>query len=263
MDKVIKENYVSNLKSLEYCRKLNKMMKDDPTNFHFYLTFLHEVFSSGLCKGRKLFEIGSGPTIYNVTLASAYFSNIVLSDLVPDNCEEIRRWLNEQSSLDWSQFFDFISQLEGHTGDKLTSRQELESRTRKAVKCVLEFDLLCDFETQLSVLDSEEVKPPYDTVSAICCLEGICPDFEAFVDSLRKINEILRPGGTLVVCSYTNRSVWCLDDKSFNYLHLTLEEVLDAMNRANFRLKYLTVRSVSQQIASENILAYCSVFEKI
>ncbi|KFM70851.1 Nicotinamide N-methyltransferase, partial [Stegodyphus mimosarum] len=177
-------------------------------------------------------------------LASAYFSNIVLTDLVSDNCEEIRRWLSEQSSLDWSQFFDFISQLEGHTGDKLNTRQELESRTRKAVKCVLECDLLSNLETQLNILDSEEIKPPYDTVLAICCLEEICPNFEAFVDCLRKVNGILRPGGTLVVCSYTNRNVWCVGDKSFHYLYLTLEDILDAMKKANFRLKYLTARSV-------------------
>ncbi|KFM70850.1 Nicotinamide N-methyltransferase, partial [Stegodyphus mimosarum] len=231
----------------------------------FCKTSVYHIIRSlqSLCKGEKLFEIGSGPAMYNVTLASAYFSNIVLSDLVPDVCEEIRSWLNEKSSLDWSQFFDFISQLEGHTGDKLHTPQELESRTRKAVKCVLECDLLSDLETQLKVLDSEEIKPPYDTVLAICCLEGICPDFEAFVDSMRKINGILRPGGTLVVCSYTNRNAWCLGDKSFHYLHFTLEEFLDAMKRGNFRLKYLTARSVSQQIDSENILAYCSVFERI
>lgn len=70
----------------------------------------------GKFAGTKVLDIGSGATVHNIASASAHYSNIVQCDYVMDNVEELRRWHQGQSTLDWSQFLGLVADIERKNG---------------------------------------------------------------------------------------------------------------------------------------------------
>ena len=69
---------------------------------------------SGNLKGKKLIEIGSGPTIYGLISASKYFEEMVVSDFTDSNRREIEMWLrNEEGCFDWRPVIQLVCELEG------------------------------------------------------------------------------------------------------------------------------------------------------
>lgn len=79
---------------------------------NIYKYFASYIFSTGKLQGSKLLEIGSAASVHSVASASKYFPNIVLSDYVEDNLEELRKWLKGQSSF--KQMLDVHAELEGY-----------------------------------------------------------------------------------------------------------------------------------------------------
>ncbi|GFR30211.1 hypothetical protein TNCT_670681 [Trichonephila clavata] len=184
-------------------------------------------------KGKKLLEIGSGATVHNIACASAYFPIIVQSDFVKDNRETLKRWLKEDSPLDWSEFLNIPAQMEDFQSDVNEVRAKLESRIRSSVKAVVHSDILID-----GVLSFEEIPagatPPYDLIISILCLEVPCVNFESFVNALKRLNKLLRKGGGIIMCSVYENSWWNVGKNIFPNLNVTLKEILLAMDLAGF-----------------------------
>ncbi|GFR00492.1 uncharacterized protein TNCT_365381 [Trichonephila clavata] len=227
----MKEHYNANLKAKTYNAKFNRLFNMINENFEFILRFLHNVVQSDRFKGSKVLEIGSGATVHNIASASAKYSVIVQSDYVMDNCEELKKWHSGESVLDWSQFLNMVLEIEG---SKMTL-QDLETRIRKSVKCVVRGDLLSD-----GVLDEQELTPetssPYDLVISVLCIETAASNFEDYVAILKRINNLLRLGGGLVVCGYENGSPWKIGSNYFPHVKLPIEQISKALEQAGFKI---------------------------
>lgn len=89
-------------------------------NIFLHINIINELiyffFITGRFSGSKVLDIGSGATVHNIASASARFSNIVQSDYVLDNVEELRRWHKGNSLLDWSQFLGLVTNIEKNYG---------------------------------------------------------------------------------------------------------------------------------------------------
>ena len=69
---------------------------------------------SGKFRGQRLIEVGTGPTIHTLISACEYFEEIVVSDYVDSNREEIERWLTAKDGcFDWNAHIQFVCDLEG------------------------------------------------------------------------------------------------------------------------------------------------------
>ncbi|KAF5905462.1 nicotinamide N-methyltransferase-like, partial [Clarias magur] len=65
-------------------------------------------------KGRRLIDVGSGPTIHAVISACEHFDELVLSDFADRNREEIEKWLkNEEGCFDWKPIIEYVCKLDG------------------------------------------------------------------------------------------------------------------------------------------------------
>jgi hypothetical protein len=72
-------------------------------------------FHLGTVKGKRLLDMGCGPTIHNVMPAAKWFDEIILSDYTPANLEALKKWLNkDKNAADWTQFFKYFSKLDGN-----------------------------------------------------------------------------------------------------------------------------------------------------
>ncbi|XP_035210509.1 nicotinamide N-methyltransferase-like [Stegodyphus dumicola] len=99
------------------------------------------------------------------------------------------------------------------SGDLEKGRKILESRIRKAVKCVVSCDLLSNEILKTEELISPEVQPPYDLIIAMLTLEPACPDSDHFLAALKGISKLLRKGGGLIAAGFENGGRWKIGDK--------------------------------------------------
>ncbi len=69
-------------------------------------------------KGKRLLDLGCGPTIQSVISASKWYDEIVLSEYVEDIREEhvgtVQKWINGEPGLsNWNEYFQRFAQFEG------------------------------------------------------------------------------------------------------------------------------------------------------
>lgn len=70
--------------------------------------------SPGEIHGRTLIDVGSGPTIYQLLSACDHFEEIVATDYLAVNREELGRWVRgEPGTFDWSPFIQHVCKIEG------------------------------------------------------------------------------------------------------------------------------------------------------
>ncbi|GFR30213.1 nicotinamide N-methyltransferase [Trichonephila clavata] len=225
---------MDDLKAEEYHKQHHIWLQEVKIYFEITLTFIYDVVKSQRFKGKKLLEIGSGATVHNIVSASAYFPIIVQSDFARDNRETLKRWLKEDSPLDWSEFLNIPARLEDFRSiDVRQITSNLESRVRRSVKAVVHCDILTDGVLNLEEIPAEAA-PPYDLIISILCIEVPCIDFECFVSALKRINKLLRKGGGIIMSSVYNCDKWTVGDKEFPNLKISLKNILTAMDMAGF-----------------------------
>lgn len=77
-------------------------------------TLLPPLPSPGEICGRTLIDVGSGPTIYQLLSACDHFEEIVATDYLAVNREELGRWARgEPGTFDWSPFIRHVCKIEG------------------------------------------------------------------------------------------------------------------------------------------------------
>uniref|UniRef100_A0A8C5Q2D3 Uncharacterized protein n=1 Tax=Leptobrachium leishanense TaxID=445787 RepID=A0A8C5Q2D3_9ANUR len=156
----------------------------------FALKNLHALFSSGKIKGDTIIDIGTGPTIYQLLSACEVFKNIIASDLLEQNREQLKKWLRKDPDmLDWSVIVKMVCDLEGNS----EKPAEKEEKLRKAIKKVLMCDVLKKNPFEPLVL------PPADCLLSCLCLEAPCKDVEAYCEVVKNFNHLLKPGGDIVI----------------------------------------------------------------
>jgi len=248
----VKEQYRKHLDPKEFQEfKLNGLNDRRPNNnYDFWFKCLYEYFSTaGFTSDARLLELGSGPTVHNVASASAFISNIVLSEFVEANCVEIRRWLKkEPDHIDWTPFMRKVAEIEGKS-DIDAACQEIRARIRSSVKTVVHCDVLDD-----QVVPPEISKEPYDVVLSCLTLETAATTKESYSAILGRIRKLLKPKGKLVLIGPIDCTYWKVGNNRFHCLQLQPEDIQRALEENNygdidFRIK---TRSVDENLFDGN-----------
>ena len=75
---------------------------------------LGHVYSTGQVKGKRIIDIGCGPTIHSVIPATKWFDEIYLADFAQSNIDAIQKWLRKDSgAFNWNTFFKFFAEKDG------------------------------------------------------------------------------------------------------------------------------------------------------
>ncbi|NXG54482.1 PNMT methyltransferase, partial [Hemiprocne comata] len=139
------------------------------------LRCLAETFATGEIHGHTLIDVGSGPTIYQLLSACDHFEEIVATDYLAVNREELGRWARgEPGTFDWSPFIQHVCKIEGR-GEPW---QEKERRLRSRLRRILPIDV-----HRPDPLGSP-LRPPADALLSAFCLEAVSPDRAAFTRAL-------------------------------------------------------------------------------
>ena len=183
----------------------------DYYRFSFPLQEYHSFFTktfSGNGKTLKVLDYGCGPVLMCVISAVPFASEIVMADIVPECLVELRKWIQDDpSAFNWGSHFEHVVQkLEGKGKD---ATEEREAEMRKAIKAVVHCDIFQENPIE------KGYEGPYDVVMSNLAIDGACKTIEEFKTALRKLADLLKPGGRLTM--YTSSTSDANVGKKYSY----------------------------------------------
>jgi hypothetical protein len=143
--------------------------------------------------GASVLVFGAGPTLHHAfPFASARV--IDLSDVLPGNLAEIRRWIDAESGAhNWRPFVRHTLGCEGRAADPAAvARRETQTRDRIGRL------LLCDLRDAVPLGASHCA---YDVVVTAYCPDSATGDAATWALYMQRIASLVRPGGLLVVAA--------------------------------------------------------------
>ncbi|KAI6213307.1 hypothetical protein M3Y94_00135200 [Aphelenchoides besseyi] len=102
---------------------------DDPA-MQMVLTFLPGI-AARLPDCESMLDFGAGPTIHASTCFRNRAKNIYLADYLPQNRDELQKWLDGRSTFDWTRVLRMIAAGEGIGWEKT---KEMERKTKSKIK---------------------------------------------------------------------------------------------------------------------------------
>ncbi|KAF7689576.1 nicotinamide N-methyltransferase [Silurus meridionalis] len=204
---------------------------DDEKNYlTCILGCLSKTFLSGRYRGRRLIEVGSGPTLHTVISACEYFEEIVLSDYTDRNREEVEKWLrNEDGCFDWKPIFEYFCAKDG------SSSSDLEVKLRQRVKQVLKCNVLAENPFH------PECVEPADCVITSLCLEAACKDHQSYRDAVGRVANLLRPGGALVMIGVLGETFYSVNKTRFSCLSLSKANIEDVLRNLDVTVQEFNI----------------------
>lgn len=158
-----------------------------------FLLHFHEAVSQTLPPNGRMLEFGGGPTIYQLLSACTQVREIVFSDFLAANRNEVSLWLREDpGALEWNEYLDFVLRMK-ELEQTAQSRAWLQRELSRKVSAVVECDAF-----RKNVLGGYSTEP-FDVVASSFCLECITGEESEFLGAVKHVESLLRPGGTLVL----------------------------------------------------------------
>jgi hypothetical protein len=156
--------------------------------------------------GDPILFFGVGPTLHHVFLAAGKASEIHLADYLPENLDEIRRWLDrDPDAHDWSAFVRYTLECEG-----LADPTDLDVRQREAITRMKITRLL-----QADAGHPQPLPERYATVVSAYCADSATGDRATWETYLRNIAGLVRPGGTFVTAALRGARHYLVGGKPF------------------------------------------------
>uniref|UniRef100_A0A667YFP9 Zgc:64002 n=1 Tax=Myripristis murdjan TaxID=586833 RepID=A0A667YFP9_9TELE len=203
----------------------------------FVLCELSQTFSSGKYKGKRLIEVGTGPTIHTLISACEHFEEIVVSDYTDSNRRELEKWIRaEEGCFNWDPHIQFVCDLEG--------RRYFLCKSAKKIKHVLKCDV--NLENPFQPVTVE----PADCIISSLCLEAACKDREAYRRSLGAMVGLLRPGGVLVIIGDLNETFYTVGDQRFSSLNLSQDFIEKTLCELGLSVQHLILQQAEDREAN-------------
>ncbi|XP_043910975.1 phenylethanolamine N-methyltransferase [Protopterus annectens] len=191
------------------------------------LRCLAEAFETGNIQGRTLMDIGSGPTIYQLLSACDYFDEIVMTDFLEINREEIHKWLqNDPDIFDWSPYIKHTCKIEGK-GELWTEKLR---KLREKVRCIYPIDI-----HQRRPLHPVIMKP-VDALVSTFCLEAVSPDKESFDKALENITTLLKPKGYFLMIGALHETYYMAGEARIPVLAVNEQEVKESLISCGYKI---------------------------
>ena len=207
----------------------------------FLLQFLHEVYDTADC-GKRLLEVGGGPTIYQLISAGNRVEEIIFSEYLDANRNEIKKWVHDDPVVPiWDIYFEHVLGLE-KTSTSKTDIERRKTSLRQKIKDIVRCDLFNKNPLQ------PETYRDFDVISVNFCPESITDNEEDFLTSVQNFTSLLKRNGLLVMCLLKNASRYKVGDLHFPAYPVDEAYISDTLKR--FSYNEITIRSVPAECDS-------------
>lgn len=192
------------------------------------LRFLSDTYAA-LPKGGVLLDFGGGPTIYPLISAVTRVDEVHLSDYLPANLDEVRRWLDRDPlAFDWDPFIEQVLEIETGRPGSPEAVEERAHRIRGRVTRLLSCDA-----SRSPPLDSEAA--PYDVVQTNFCAESATAHSETWRQFMANILSLLKPGGWLVMSALRGASCYAVGSRHFPAVEIYEDDLLELFTRSGLQ----------------------------
>jgi hypothetical protein len=161
--------------------------------------------------GEPILFFGVGPTLHHVFPVACRASEIHLGDYLPANLSEIERWIaRDPDAHCWRSFVSYVLQCEGGaapTESRIVRREEV---TRAKITRLMEVDI-----RSANPLGEEPKGKRYGTVISAYCADSATADRAIWETYMRRIVELVRPGGTFITAALRHTHGYLIDGKQF------------------------------------------------
>lgn len=153
---------------------------------------------------------GVGPTLHHVFPAVPRASEIHLGDFLPANLREIERWIGHDADAhDWRPFVQYTLECEGRAAPAEIEIIQREEATRAKITKLLEVDIRSDDPL------GKSKRRQYGTVISAYCADSATGDRAVWDVYMRRMIEMVRPGGTLIIAALRRTRCYLVGGKPF------------------------------------------------
>ncbi|QTA87842.1 Methyltransferase domain-containing protein [Desulfonema magnum] len=192
------------------------------------LDFYHQLYSQ-MPPSRQFLEIGGGPTIYQLISASFCANDIVFSEYLEANRQEVLRWIqNQPNAFNWDSYFEYVLKLNGNSAPE--SLEQLKKQLRSKIRQIIYCDILQDAPL------APHTESDFDIISVSFCIEAVATEKKSFISALRNISSLLKSNGTLVMTLLKNTSIYQIGSLHFECFHVDenyLTQLLENIGYSN------------------------------
>ncbi|XP_069832450.1 indolethylamine N-methyltransferase-like [Dendropsophus ebraccatus] len=172
----------------------------------------YKVFNSGLISGETLIDISVGPIIVHLLSLSEFFEEISILEVSDSSIRELELWRSKDpDAFHWTHTSKLLMELKGISRD---GWEDAEEMLRRKVKRVVKCDFSKNNPTNPFAL------PRADCVTCIWGLEMLSRDHDEFRINLRKLSNLIKLGGHLLVYADINASYFMVGDCKYHLLNL-------------------------------------------
>ncbi|XP_048258298.1 phenylethanolamine N-methyltransferase-like [Haliotis rufescens] len=190
------------------------------------MQFWHEVFVDGKIKGRRLLDIGTGPSVHSVISASPHCDEIYLTDFTPKNRAALKQWLQGDLQHSFESFFRFVVNSEG----KGESWDERENQLRGKVSGILHIDL-----RQADPL-APNIMPTFDVITSSLCLEAAAEDITEYENMAGRVAALLKEDGHVILYGNIGEKLYTVGDHSFPLIRVKEDQVKSVWVKCGFSI---------------------------
>jgi SAM-dependent methyltransferase len=200
---------------------------------------------------QTVLEFGGGPCLWSALLLAQYFNKIWFCDFTPSNLQCVQDWLDEKSdAFNWKPFFNYILDIkQGHHDNEI----EYETKLRSALQNGQIFRCDVNGKNSLFIDDSVNNEQQFDMIYSSCCLESACSSYDIFRQTIRRLSDLLKPGGLLLICNYRNSTLYVFNGDKFTDLPLTEEIIRTAFVETDHLTEPICISIDSQPDPTHNI----------
>ncbi|KAM4053435.1 nicotinamide N-methyltransferase-like [Anomaloglossus baeobatrachus] len=174
------------------------------------LRCFYKVFSSGLISGKTLIDISLGPIIVHLLSVCEFVEEISILKCNDASITELELWRNKDpEAFDWTHTSKLFMELKEANRDGWQDAEEM--LRRKMIHIVK-----CDFSKTNPT--NPFALPRADCVTCIWALEVISRDHEEYRIILRKMSNLLKLGGHLLIYTDINASYFMIGQDKYHLL---------------------------------------------
>ncbi|XP_077105826.1 nicotinamide N-methyltransferase-like [Ranitomeya variabilis] len=199
----------------------------------FPLKNLTKTFSEGKIKGDTLIDLSVGPMVCHLLAACDYFKNIIVLRSRDRCITELKKWADSQTGLlDWGHVAKRYVDPEG----KSENFQQKEEKVRSAAQHVMKIDL------EKENIIEPKVLPPADAIISARLLDVISKDDQDFFRYLRKFEELVKPGGIIIIVGDAENTHYTVGKDKFHAMNYNEDLVKKALVETGFVVDHSEVK---------------------
>ncbi|CAN2391898.1 hypothetical protein PRIEUP_LOCUS1938, partial [Pristimantis euphronides] len=202
---------------------------------------LHDSLAAGNFKGKRVYDFSIGFIIHQLYTVSDCYSEITILKLNDTCIMELKKWLAMRTgAFDWAHAHNYAKELESTSDHEDLNKEE---KLKNTIKQIMKLDLQKGNLTDPEVLEQADCIITAWLLDVVSFLDVTCEDYEDYDRNLKKIANLLKPGGHLILFGLKNTTYLMIGNEKFHVLELDETHVTKVLTNEGFTINHCDVQN--------------------